>query len=693
MKPKRKSIVIYYALAIFLPCLILGILAFRGIKNDQALVEREQMRKLHETGQQIIHDTESFLLTLDKSFTEIIELTKIPQEPIFQDSLLHQFIIDNQVVAGIYYVSSGMPMLLNEGLLYQPDEFLHASDAEGSSPANNILENGWIYEFRETNYQKALEYYQDNLGNAISEQSAGELWNAIARVSKKLERDQDAINAYLHLYKNYPHIYLQDKIHLGAAALIENCFLYLKNEDTISALTTLNILLQHLEDSDWQLYRSQYLRFQSKIDEVIESCESSSSSETAILLLTSQSIRDTLSASEQHTEYLLKFFPNLPNSGIEDYDETDTHQWYKTRIDGESYFTIIQSGVHQGQWGIIMDPEQILQYTILPDLLAVENDLKLHWELTDAHGEMLFKTDYIPENIPPTYIVFPADLPSWSLTLYQEDPGWLAMLFRHEQGLFLYIFIVILIILACGLFFTLLTINNEIKLSRMKSNFISTVSHEFKSPLTSIRQMAEMLVHGRVSSKERKQTYYNTILQQSERLSHLIENILDFSKIEEGQKTFRFEKGDIVPVVTEVVDTFRKYSADQPFHFNLEISDSIPQFDFDHEAISQVTHNLIDNACKYSGDSRIIDVLLSSTGNMIELGIKDYGIGISKEDQDKIFSRFYRAGEELTKSVKGTGIGLTIVKQIVDTHQGVIVVESSPGKGSLFTIKLPLNQK
>jgi len=299
------------------------------------------------------------------------------------------------------------------------------------------------------------------------------------------------------------------------------------------------------------------------------------------------------------------------------------------------------------------------------------------------------KSEYIPEDVSPVYNVFPSDLPSWSLTLYPETSGLFVSLFRPGAGIFLYIFIAIVIILACGLFFTLQTVNNELHLSKMKSYFMSTVSHEFKSPLTSIRQIAEMLVHGRVPTPERQLKYYTTILQQSERLSHLIDNILDFSKMEEGQKIFHFEKADITPVIKDIVESFQEVMANAGFHISLTISDNLPDIVYDSEAIEQVMHNLLDNACKYSGDSKNIEVSLLSKGNKIVISVRDYGTGIRKEDQDKIFSRFYRAGEELTQSVKGSGIGLTIVKQLVEAHHGEITVESSPGKGSTFTVRLP----
>jgi signal transduction histidine kinase len=203
----------------------------------------------------------------------------------------------------------------------------------------------------------------------------------------------------------------------------------------------------------------------------------------------------------------------------------------------------------------------------------------------------------------PIYTVFPSNLPSWTLTLFPTETGLFASLFRPGKSLFLYIFIAIVVILACGLFFTLQTVNNELNLSRMKSYFMSTVSHEFKSPVTSIRQMAEMLVRNRVPSTDRKQKYYSTILQQSERLSHLIDNILDFTKMEEGHKVFHFEKADIVPVVKDIVDLFRELKVSEGFQISLEVPEALPQIVFDREAVEQVIYNLIDNACKYSHES------------------------------------------------------------------------------------------
>jgi len=443
--------------------------------------------------------------------------------------------------------------------------------------------------------------------------------------------------------------------------------------------------------SVWEIGYSHLSNFISKIEDILLLCESTRDEEADRWLQRSHTMIDSLSHAAKQTEYLLAF--QGINEKVFGITEPNIASRYNTRINGIPYFFSLVPGNDKGQWGIIIDRRQMLNNKIQYLILEKANKTKFYWKITGENGEELLESDYIPEDTPPVYAVFPSTLPLLSLALYPEDSGLLLSLFRPGEGLFFYIFLVILIILAFGLFFTLQTINNELRLSRMKSNFMSTVSHEFKSPLTSIRQTAEMLVRGRVPSKEKQQKYYDTILQQSERLSHLIDNILDFSKIEEGQKVFRFENTDIIPLVSDIVGSFQEHTADEGFQISLEISEPIPHVSFDREAMEQVIHNLMDNACKYSGNSRTIELRLFLKGNKVIFSVRDYGIGIRKEEHDKIFSRFYRAGEELTQTVKGSGIGLTIVKQIVDAHHGDISVESNPDKGSIFTVMLPVSSK
>src|SRR5665811_439991 len=185
---KRERIIIDYVLAIVLPCLILGILAFRGIKNDQALVEREQRRNLLEAGQEIILETEGFFSSVENNFAEIIELIPVPKKSIFTDSLLSRFIDHHKTVKGIFFISgSGEFFVLNNGMSYVPDEFLTVLSEILPQSTQKILNKGWEYEFKENDNTKALKYYQTALQDANGKQSEGEILNAVARLQKKLE--------------------------------------------------------------------------------------------------------------------------------------------------------------------------------------------------------------------------------------------------------------------------------------------------------------------------------------------------------------------------------------------------------------------------------------------------------------------------------------------------------------------------
>jgi signal transduction histidine kinase len=201
-----------------------------------------------------------------------------------------------------------------------------------------------------------------------------------------------------------------------------------------------------------------------------------------------------------------------------------------------------------------------------------------------------------------------------------------------------------------------------------------------------------MLQSGRVPSEDRRRQYYDVLVEQSERLSLLIDNILDFAKIEEGRKKFNFEIVDIGPLLLEIVSTIQDSIRHKDFVIKVEIEENLQSIMVDRAAITQAITNLIDNAIKYSGEARNILVRAFAENQNLIITVKDFGVGIRKEEIDKVFERFYRGGDALTRKVKGSGLGLTLVKQIVEVHNGNVNVESKPGDGSTFSIRLPLQR-
>lgn len=244
-----------------------------------------------------------------------------------------------------------------------------------------------------------------------------------------------------------------------------------------------------------------------------------------------------------------------------------------------------------------------------------------------------------------------------------------------------------------GVVMALRAASRAMKLSQMKTDFVSNVSHELRTPLASIRVFGEFLKLGRVKEPDKIQEYGEYIETESRRLTQLINNILDFSKIESGQKTYHFEQTAVECVVADTLKTFEVVLEQNGFTVSLEKpSFPLPQVVIDPDAIAQAFINLLDNAVKYSGGSKEIGVKLAEQGDTVTISVIDHGVGIASEEREKVFEKFYRVGNCLVHDVKGSGLGLSIVKHIVEAHHGRVTVESEPGHGSAFIIHLPVEQ-
>jgi two-component system phosphate regulon sensor histidine kinase PhoR len=250
--------------------------------------------------------------------------------------------------------------------------------------------------------------------------------------------------------------------------------------------------------------------------------------------------------------------------------------------------------------------------------------------------------------------------------------------------------VVLDLMILAGAWFLFRTVRREMQLARMQSDFVSSVSHELRTPLSLIRMFGETLEMGRVQSEEKKQEYYSTIVRETERLTGLVNNVLSFSRMESGQKAYQLTRVNLNSVIEQVLSSYQSQLDYLGFTVETRLCDSPPDIMGDAEALSEALLNVVDNALKYGRDQKWIRISTGSTDRKVYVDVEDRGMGIAAEDQSKIFEKFYRVSSGLTHETRGSGLGLTLVRHIMDAHNGEVTVKSRVGEGSTFRLSFPL---
>jgi signal transduction histidine kinase len=294
--------------------------------------------------------------------------------------------------------------------------------------------------------------------------------------------------------------------------------------------------------------------------------------------------------------------------------------------------------------------------------------------------------------------------PGWSVQLTYADAsgfGWS----KRILGLQTMLLGLALLLVALGTAFTIRFSLRQMELSRLKSHFVSNITHELKTPLAAIRLYTETLQQGRVRDRAEGQRFLGIIHKETVRLTALINNILDFARIEDGRRRYQFATASVGEVVREVADAYAYQLRDRGSALQVDIEPNLPATSIDRDAIGQAVLNLLDNAVKYSREDKRIEVSVISepaggTGGpdgvdaprgdrWILVRVRDYGVGIPAAEQERIFEAFYRVEKGLQHDIKGSGLGLAVVQHVAEAHGGRVEVESRPGEGSTFTLRLP----
>jgi two-component system phosphate regulon sensor histidine kinase PhoR len=322
----------------------------------------------------------------------------------------------------------------------------------------------------------------------------------------------------------------------------------------------------------------------------------------------------------------------------------------------------------------------------LKDLRSVYYVSVVDYENNGVSGPPLDRVKYFHESR------FPSTFYKWLLQVVPRNYSEMERVARVQRRTNFFFIIMSISLIFLSLVIIYFVVRRERQLIQLKADFIGNVSHELKTPLALIRMFSEILTTGRVKNDESKLEYYRIIHKESDRMSRLINNLLDFARLERGAQTRHFEKINIADLVKRELETYRYRIQKDGFQLVSRLEDPLPETLADAHSLTLAFFNLLDNSVKYSEDHKQITVSVIKNDGYIDLSVADQGLGIPGNEQQRIFEKFYRGSNAAVLKTRGSGIGLAITKHVAEMHGGEVLVESEPGHGSTFTLRIPIRE-
>lgn len=692
-----RKIIFIFLLAIFLPSLIVGYLSLRTFSQRREAVKKILESNLWISGEAALKSIEGSLLDHETKALSRENFLHLKQSQKAHQTFLSSSLLSKDIAGELFLLDADYQLIFPE--TGGKDASLFQWDKDKSdSQFGRLFQRAELFEFSQKNYTRAAELYRKCTLSAPSKQHRAIALEGLGHCLFSARSYDEAYKVYSDLSKNYGQFQNRAGHPIGIIAILQlNEIDKLRNKDR--NLKILLDLYQKIQDGAWSLNPAAYDFFIAEIESILDGIV-----EYGDFPEIEKSYSDLRNRPSPYKQALS--FANLLGSKV---IPMIREKASLSRVAGEvaperlliplekdfsliSYITLPEFQPAQTFYGGFCWDLNYLKKQILPEILEdITKGSGLRVQIVDQTGRNILtgKEEYISKASPALfYRQFP--LP-WRLLVSHREINALEQTARRETFFYGVLLTVIAVLMLLGAVLIARDISRESETTRLQTEFVNNISHELKTPLTLIRLYGETLQRKENLPAEDKRKSYEIITKESERLSHLINNILDFSRIEMGRKEFNFIKGDLPKVVRDTLESYRYNLEKKGFAIKADIASDLPQMNFDGEAIVSVLINLLSNAMKFSPKNKQVTVKLFRDDANAVLQVADRGIGISPGEIKNIFQRFYRAKNNITSETGGSGLGLTLVKYITEAHRGRIQVESEPGKGSVFSVILPIS--
>lgn len=639
-----------YSAVLFLGVAVVSVVAlvwmgWRLLQQDRAL-EAQRLEEQREAA------ADRIIAALEKALAaEEQKLADVPTENFTPETEDHlRIIID----------AGEMNVLPKNSILYYPVIF------PGREAASNRFAVAEKAEFQAQDYDRAINILRpfsnvEDLGVKV-----GAL-TRMARNFKKAGRQEAALDIYQELSKpSYEEISVSG-VPADLVARRAHCVLLEKLDNHEMLQQEAQQLQEDLKAGRWHLDRSSYHYYYNQASQWLEKEQESNNIKMALAeaVFWLWQNKNDLGKIEQDSSGRKAFrFFDMPVTAI----------W---RVSNDRLSAVVAGpDYQQNQW---FDP------------LRDSGFSGVRVGFIDSEGVLIYGDEPKNETPKATRFATITGLP-WDISLVNANlEAGLNQFAQRRRLMMMGLGILALFVIAAS-YFIGRAVTRELAAARLQTDFVSAVSHEFRTPLTSMRQFTEMLVEDENLPPGKRQTYYLAQERATSRLSRLVESLLDFGRMEAGARPYQLERLDICRLVRKVVEEFKQETDSNALVIDCNVPNDELLVNGDREALAQALWNLLDNAVKYSSESPVVRVEVEA-GSQIAVRIQDQGLGISPSERKRMLQKFVRGSSAKALGIKGTGIGLAMVKHIVDAHGGKVIVESEVGKGSTFTVLLPFGDE